>query len=113
MYKITPLSKVITLRNLQYVWNIHQSSSFLVRQDKPLLKKKKMFSEKVDTPLLLFMDNNKKLLIFQKSYSVAELVKNLSAMRETWVQSLGWEDLLEKGEATHSSIPAWGIPWTV
>ena len=33
-------------------------------------------------------------------------------MRETWVQSLGWEDPLEKGKATHSSIPAWGIPWT-
>ena len=33
-------------------------------------------------------------------------------MQETWVQSLGWEDLLEKGTATHSSIPAWKIPWT-
>ena len=43
---------------------------------------------------------------------VAELVKNLPAMRETWVQSLGWEDPLEKGKATHSSILAWRIPWT-
>ena len=34
-------------------------------------------------------------------------------MRETWVQSLGWEDPLEKGKATHSSILAWKIPWTV
>ena len=33
-------------------------------------------------------------------------------MRETWVQSLGWEDPLEKGKATHSSILAWRIPWT-
>jgi len=33
-------------------------------------------------------------------------------MQETWVQSLGWEDLLEKEMATHSSIPAWRIPWT-
>ena len=33
-------------------------------------------------------------------------------MQETWVQSLGWEDLLEKGTATHSSILAWKIPWT-
>ena len=40
------------------------------------------------------------------------LVKNLPAMQETWVQSLGWEDPLEKGKATHSSIPAWRIPWT-
>ena len=40
------------------------------------------------------------------------MVKNLPAMQETWIQSLGWEDLLEKGTATHSSILAWRIPWT-
>ena len=44
---------------------------------------------------------------------VAQLVKNLPAMWETWVQTLGWEDPLEKGKATHSSILAWRIPWTV
>ena len=44
---------------------------------------------------------------------VAQLVKNSPAMRETWVRSLGWEDPLEKGKATHSSILAWRIPWTV
>ena len=44
---------------------------------------------------------------------MAQLVKNPLAMRETWVQSLGWEDPLEKGIATHSSILAWRIPWTV
>ena len=44
---------------------------------------------------------------------VAQLVKNLPAMQETWVQSLGWEGPLEKGKATHSSILAWRIPWTV
>ena len=43
---------------------------------------------------------------------VAQLVKNMPAMLETWVQSLGWEDPLEKGKATHSSILAWRIPWT-
>ena len=43
----------------------------------------------------------------------ARLVKNLPAVQETWVQSLGWEDPLEKGKATHSSILAWRIPWTV
>ena len=43
---------------------------------------------------------------------VALLVKNLPAMQETWVRSLGWEDPLEKGKATHSSILAWRIPWT-
>ena len=40
------------------------------------------------------------------------MVKNLPAMQESWVQSLGQEDLLEKGMATHSSILAWRIPWT-
>ena len=40
------------------------------------------------------------------------MVKNLSAMRETWVQSLSWEDPLEKGMVTHPSILAWRIPWT-
>ena len=40
------------------------------------------------------------------------MVKNLPTMRETWVQSLGQEDLLEKEMATHSSILAWKVPWT-
>ena len=44
---------------------------------------------------------------------VARLVKNLPAMRETWVQSLGWEDSPEKGKATHVSILVWRVPWTV
>ena len=43
---------------------------------------------------------------------VVERLKRLSTMRETWVQSLGWEDPLEKEMATHSSILAWRIPWT-
>ena len=43
---------------------------------------------------------------------MAQMVKNLSAMQETWVQSLGCEDPLEKGMATRSSILAWEIPWT-
>ena len=49
-------------------------------------------------------------------YSWASLVaqrgKNPPVMQETWVRSLGWEDPLEKGKATHSSILAWRIPWT-
>ena len=44
---------------------------------------------------------------------MAQLVKNPPARQETWVRSLGWEDLLEKGKATHSSIPASRIPWTI
>ena len=43
---------------------------------------------------------------------MTQTVKNLSAMQETWVQSLGQEDPLEKGIETHSSILAWRIPWT-
>ena len=42
----------------------------------------------------------------------AQMVKNPPAIRETWVQSLNWEDPLEKGKATHSSILDWRIPWT-
>ena len=44
---------------------------------------------------------------------VAQLVKNSPSMQETWVQSLGWEDPLEKGKATNSSILASRIPWTI
>ena len=44
---------------------------------------------------------------------VAQMVKNPPIMQETWVPSLGWEDPLEKGKATHFSILAWRIAWTV
>ena len=53
------------------------------------------------------------LFIFLWASLVAQLVKNLPAMQETWVQFLGWEDPLEKGMAPHSSILAWRIPWAV
>ena len=46
-------------------------------------------------------------------HAVAQLVKNPPAMWETWVRSPGWEDPLEKGKATHSSVLAWRIPQTV
>ena len=52
-------------------------------------------------------------LQYSRASLVAQLVKDLPAMRETWVQSLVWEEPLEKGTATHSSILAWRIPWTV
>ena len=51
-------------------------------------------------------------LHFSWASFVAQLVKNLPAMWETWVQSLGWEHPLEKGKATHSSVLARRIPWT-
>ena len=58
------------------------------------------------------MDENKLTLDpTSKTSLVAQKVKNLPAMQETWVQSLGWEAPLEKGMATHSSILAGRIPW--
>ena len=49
--------------------------------------------------------------MYNRASLVAQLGKNLPVMRETWVQSLGWEDILEKKMATHSSIIAWESPW--
>ena len=51
-------------------------------------------------------------MVFKMYYLVAQTVKRLSVMLETWVQSLGREDTLEKEMATHSSTLAWKIPWT-
>ena len=53
------------------------------------------------------------LLSYERASLAAQLVKNLLAVWETWVQSLDWEDPLEKGKATHSSILTWRIPRTV
>ena len=50
--------------------------------------------------------------MLESASMVAQMVKNPPAMWESWVQSLGWEDPLKKGMATHSSILAWKIPWT-
>ena len=52
------------------------------------------------------------MIIREAMHMRAKMVKNLSAMQETWLQSLGWEDSLVKEMATHSSILAWEIPWT-
>ena len=50
-------------------------------------------------------------LQYSWAFFVVQLVKNLPTMQEMWVRSLSWEDPLEKGTATHSSIQAWRIPW--
>ena len=52
-------------------------------------------------------------MVISRAPLVALMVKSLPTMQETWVQSLGWEDLVEKIMATHSSILSWRIPWTV
>ena len=64
----------------------------------------------MSSPRPQFNGNNSSAL---RASLMAQLVKNLPAMWETWVQSLGWEDPLEKGKATHSSILARRTPWTV
>jgi len=56
--------------------------------------------------------NNKNQFSLTMGFAVAQMVKNPSAMQETWIWSLGWDDPLEKGMAIHSSILAWRIPWT-
>ena len=64
--------------------------------------------------ILLFTQNCLKIRSMYRciwASLVAQLVKNPPAMWETCVRSLGWEDALEKGKATHSSILAWRIPW--
>ena len=50
---------------------------------------------------------------FDGAYLVVQLVKNSPAMQETWIPSLGWEDPLEKGTATHTNVIDWRIPWIV
>ena len=54
-----------------------------------------------------------KIMIYLRASLVAQLVKNLPAMRETSVRFLGWEDHMEKEKSTHSSILAWRIPWAI
>ena len=72
-------------------------------------------------PVLVAWEGKKNMLAYCKWFRsrpflsiwvslVAQMVKNSSAMQETWIQSLGWEDPLEEGMATHSSILAWRIP---
>ena len=57
--------------------------------------------------------HNCSLISKMRASLVAQLVKNMPVMRETWVRSFGWEGPLEKGMTTHSSIVTWRIPWTV
>ena len=57
------------------------------------------------------LGNMNKCIVAQ-GFPGGSAVKNPPTVQEMWVQSLGWEDLLEKGMATHSSILAWRIPWT-
>ena len=84
--------------------------------------KKFLYSIRYQDSYLKFMENAPKvfpLIKEQLKMTISVLFLNLSweripsPMWETWVQSLGWEDPLEKGTVTHSSILAWRIPWTI
>ena len=72
----------------------------------------KMLSKQNPYFLALIKCGSTKGKCFNWASLVAQMVKNPPTMPETWVQSLGWEDPLEEGTATHSSILAWRIPWT-
>ena len=61
---------------------------------------------------ILLHIRKRRLSLMSVTSLLAQLVKNPAAVQETLVQCLGWEDSLEKGMATHSSILAWRIPWT-
>ena len=60
----------------------------------------------------IIVTNFKNMHCYYMDNKVAQWVKNLPAMQETWVQFLAWEDPLEEGMATHPSIVTWRIPWT-
>ena len=68
--------------------------------------------ERLDAYSSLLLPLTRVFLVAWNISLVAQMVKNLPARWENLVQSLGWEDSLEKGKATHSSILAWKIPWT-
>ena len=61
----------------------------------------------------MFLDFSNYIQLIHVASLIAQLVKSPPAIRETWVRSLGWEDPLEKGKATHASILAWRITGTI
>ena len=71
-----------------------------------------LHSINTEQPLKWFVQVQKNIHMYTLGSLVGEMVKNLPVMQETQVPSLGWEDPLEKGMATHSSAPVWRIPWT-
>ena len=85
---------------------LRQGESLKMRQFNP------MSDSEIIASIYFFLSTTFSILILDLVL-VAQLVKNLPAMWETSVQSLGWEDSLEKGKASHSIFLAWRIPWTV
>ena len=103
-------SRNIAQDNNGYIW---QTQASVVAQ---LVKKKSICNagDPGSIPGLGRIPGEEIVYPLQYSWAslVAQMVKNPPAMWETWVRSLGWEDPLEEGMATHSSILAWRIPWT-
>ena len=82
--------------------SVGKESAFNAGDHSSTLGSGRSSGEGIDYPTPLFL-----------GFSCGQLMKNLPALWETWIRSLGCEDPLEKGKATHSSIVAWRIPWTV
>ena len=72
----------------------------------------KLEENNIKTNLAMLQWEIQSYLKITKTSLLAQMVRSLPAMRETWVRSLGWEDPLEEGMATISNILAWRIPWT-
>ena len=79
------------------------------RSKASILRRSAFFTVQLSHP---YMTTGKTIALTRRTSLVAEMVKHLSTMRETWVRSLGREDLLEKKMAIHCSTIAWKIPWT-
>ena len=89
----------IMMMRSKRVGNLKRTESQVTGRTRIILGRQDPLQDRVPTPVFL-------------GFPVAQLVKNLPAMWETFVQSLGWEDPPEKGTATHSSILTWEILWT-
>ena len=110
----TAMWQTISWFLLDYLyWIYHEPSNFHISLSKILIFLKPL--QKIShSSIKLHVWSRINTYIYQLTLKfVVPLVKNPPAMRETWVLSLGWEDPLEKAKATHSSILAWRIPWTI
>ena len=98
----------------QHIWKTQQRPQDQKRSVFIPNPKKGNAKEYSNYHTIAFISQASKVMLktHQEASTVAQLVKNLPTMQETWVQSLSWEDPLEKGKATHSSILAWRISWT-
>ena len=101
---VSPLSRVVEIVHIYIKMRVTQTYSFFSING----------TVQLNLCLLLYVDDFNILIIWMQGLHslVAQMVKNLPAVWEAWVQSLGWEVSLEEGMVTHSSILAWRIPWT-